>query len=68
MLTVDNGAFISVGNGVTNTAIGGTGGTAPFLNYYTNFHTVIIKGDFTNNGTVNLLTCPILFIMPSLLP
>ena len=57
-VTVDNGAFISVGNGVTNTAIGGTGGTAPFLNYYTNFHTVIIKGDFTNNGTVNFTNLP----------
>ena len=51
-VTVDNGAFITVGNGVTNTAIGGSGGAAPFLNYYLNFHTVIIKGDFTNNGTV----------------
>ena len=51
-VTVDNGAVISVGNGVTNPVIGGAGGTAPFLNYYLNFHTIIIKGDFTNNGTV----------------
>ncbi|MDZ7633090.1 MAG: hypothetical protein U5L72_01035 [Bacteroidales bacterium] len=51
-VTVDSGAALSVGNGVTNTAIGGTGGTAPFLNYYLNFHTVILRGDFTNNGTV----------------
>ncbi len=51
-VTVDNGASITVGNGVTNTAIGGAGGTAPYLNYYLNFHTVIIRGDFTNNGTV----------------
>lgn len=51
-VTVDNGASISVGNGVTNTTIGGTGGTAPFLNYYLNFHTVIIRGNFTNNGIV----------------
>ncbi len=51
-VTVDNGASLTVGNGVTNTAIGGTGGTAPYLNYYLNFHTVIIRGDFTNNGTV----------------
>ena len=57
-VTVDNGAFITVGNGVTNTAIGGAGGTAPFLTYYLNFHTVIIKGDFTNNGTVKFTNLP----------
>ncbi len=51
-VTVDAGGSIVVGNGVTNTAIGGTGGTLPYLNYYLNFHTVIIRGDFTNNGTV----------------
>lgn len=51
-VTVEAGAAVSVGNGVTNTAIGGTGGTAPYLNYYLNFHTVRISGDFTNNGTV----------------
>ncbi|MHC1730991.1 MAG: hypothetical protein AB9888_02990 [Bacteroidales bacterium] len=53
-VTVESGASITVGNGVTNTAITGTvtGGTAPWLNYYLNFHTVIIRGDFTNNGTV----------------
>ncbi|MBK7488860.1 MAG: hypothetical protein IPI74_03405 [Bacteroidales bacterium] len=51
-VTVETGASIAVGNGVTNTAIGGTGGTAPYLNYYLNFHTVRISGDFTNNGTV----------------
>ena len=51
-VTVDAGASITVGNGVTNTSIGGTGGLAPFLNYYLNFHTIIINGNFTNNGTV----------------
>lgn len=51
-VTVDEGAAITVGNGVTNTAIGGTGGIAPYLNYYLNFHIVKIGGDFTNNGTV----------------
>lgn len=53
-VTVDNGANLTVGNGVTNPAIGsaGSGGTAPFLNYYRNFHTVIISGNLTNNGTV----------------
>jgi len=53
-VTVDNGASLTVGNGVTNPVIGssGSGGTAPFLNYYLNFHTVIISGNLTNNGTV----------------
>ncbi len=58
MYSVDNGAFISVGNGVTNSAIGGSGGIAPFLNYYLNFHTVIVKGNFTNNGTVKFTNLP----------
>ncbi|MCU0457486.1 MAG: hypothetical protein MUE37_00155 [Bacteroidales bacterium] len=64
--TVDNGASVSVGNGVTNTAIGGTGGTAPYLNYYLNFHTVIVRGDFTNNGTVRFtnLTYPVYNAFP----
>ncbi len=51
-ITVDSGASLIVGNGATNGTIGGSGGTAPFLNYYLNFHTVIIKGNLTNNGTV----------------
>ena len=65
-VTVDNGAVISVGNGVTNPVIGGSGGTAPFLNYYLNFHTVIVKGDFTNNGTVSFtnLNYPIFNAFP----
>lgn len=65
-VTIDNGASVSVGNGVTNTAIGGTGGTAPFLNYYLNFHTVIVRGDFTNNGTVRFtnLSYPIYNAFP----
>ncbi len=65
-VTVDNGASITVGNGVTNTSIGGTGGTAPYLNYYLNFHTVIIRGDFTNNGTVRFtnLTYPLYNAFP----
>ncbi len=59
-VTVDNGAFISVGNGPTNPAIGAVtvGGVAPFINYYTYFHTVIIKGNFTNNGTVRFTNLP----------
>ncbi|MDX9728721.1 MAG: GEVED domain-containing protein, partial [Bacteroidales bacterium] len=51
-VTVEAGAAIAVGNGVTNTSIGGTGGSAPYLNYYLNFHTVKIRGNFTNEGTV----------------
>jgi hypothetical protein len=54
-VAVNAGAFITVGNGSTNTTTtptGITGGTAPFLNYYENFHRVVIYGDFTNQGTV----------------
>jgi hypothetical protein len=51
-VNVDNGAAITVGNGVTNSTLGGSGGAAPFLNYYLNFHVVIIRGDFTNHGSV----------------
>lgn len=57
-VSIDNGAAITVGNGVTNTSIGGSGGTAPFLNYYLNFHTIIVKGNFTNNGTVKFTNLP----------
>jgi len=65
-VTVDENAFISVGNGVTNSTIGGSGGTAPFLAYYLNFHTVVINGNFTNNGTVEFtnLTYPIYNAFP----
>lgn len=65
---VDNGAFINVGQGTTNTAIGGSGGTAPFLNYYSNFHTIILNGDFTNNGTVRFtnLALPLYNAFPPL--
>ena len=53
-VNVDNGAAIAVGTGITNPAIGAVsvGGAAPFINYYTYFHTVILKGDLINNGTV----------------
>jgi hypothetical protein len=59
-VTVDNNGAISVGNGATNPLIGAVtvGGVAPFINYYTYFHTVIIKGDFTNNGTVRFTNLP----------
>ena len=69
-VTVDNGASVAVGNGITNTAIGGSGGSAPFLNYYLNFHTVIVKGDFTNNGTVRFtnLNYPVFNAFPPTVP
>jgi len=54
--TVDNGAFMTVGTGVTNSTtnpLGLTGGTAPFLNYYdAQSHRIVLNGNFTNNGTV----------------
>lgn len=54
--TIDAGASITVGNGVTNTTITPTnisGGTPPFVNYYENqSHRVVFNGDFINNGTV----------------
>lgn len=52
-VTVNNGASLIVGTG--NTTNGGslTDGTAPFINYYSsNSHTIIVKGDFVNNGTI----------------
>jgi hypothetical protein len=71
-VSVDNGAYITVGNGVTNTSIGSTatGGTAPFLNYYLNFHTIILKGNFTNNGTVKFtnLDYPLFTAFPPVTP
>ena len=56
-VTVANGATIGVGTGVTNTTSTPTGIsttlTAPFIDYYdAQSHRVVIKGDFTNNGTV----------------
>ncbi len=59
-VTVDNGAFITVGNGPTNPAIGAVtaGGAAPYINYYTYFHTVNIYGNFTNAGTVRFTNLP----------
>ncbi|HBG86141.1 MAG TPA: hypothetical protein DDW62_01175, partial [Marinilabiliaceae bacterium] len=67
---VNSGAALTVGTGKTNstnTPTGITGGTAPFLNYYTQFHTVIVKGNFTNNGTVRFtnLDYPIFNAFPS---
>ncbi len=69
-VTVDNGAAISVGTGVTNSTtnpIGIVGGASPFMNYYDQqSHRVVINGDFTNNGTVRFtnLTYPLFNAFP----
>ena len=74
-LTVDAGASIGVGTGVTNTITTPT--TAPageaggFVNYYeTQSHRVQIYGNFTNNGTVKFtnLNYPIYNAFPSTTP
>jgi len=55
-VTVDNGASITTGTGVTNTVtspLGITGATGGFANYYElHSHRIQVYGDFTNNGTV----------------
>lgn len=55
-ILVDNGAAISVGNGSTNTVTNpvgiATSSTPPYIEYYEQFHRLVIYGDFTNNGTV----------------
>lgn len=68
-VTVNSSGSIRVGNGSTNpstTSTGITGGTAPFLNYYENFHRVVLNGNFTNNGTVRFtnLTYPVYNAFP----
>jgi len=71
-VTVDNGAYITVGRGITNPTIAAVsvGGVAPFINYYTYFHTVIIGGDFVNHGTVRFtnLDYPIYNNFPPTIP
>ena len=67
---VENSASISVGEGVTNSTTvpnGITGGTPPFIDYYEEFHRVVVYGDFTNNGTVRFtnLDYPIFNAFPS---
>lgn len=69
-VTVDNGASLTVGTGVTNTTTnpyGINGGTAPYINYYdSHSHRVVLYGDLTNNGTVRFtnLTYPIYNAFP----
>lgn len=51
-VTVNNGAGLIVGGGRTSTN-DESGGAAPFIDYYaSNSHTIVIKGDFVNNGTI----------------
>ena len=57
-VTVNSGASITVGKGVTNSTTHPTGITTtvsgPFIDYYdSQSHRVVIYGDFVNNGTVN---------------
>jgi autotransporter-associated beta strand protein len=70
-VTVNNGTTISVGAGVTNTTTDPTsisGGAGPFTNYYDGqSHRFVVKGDFTNNGTVKFtnLAYPVFNSFPS---
>ncbi len=68
---VNSGAHFVVGKGATNEKTDPndvTGGTAPFIDYYTQFHTVIIKGNFINNGVVRFtnLDYPVYNSLPSI--
>jgi hypothetical protein len=54
-VTVNSGTSMVVGHGSTNTITDPTsssitGGTAPFLNYYEQFHRVVLYGNFYNYG------------------
>ncbi len=71
-VTVDNGASITVGTGVTNTTTNplniGTSTGAPFINYYdAHSHRIVLYGNFTNNGTVRFtnLNYPVYDAFPS---
>ena len=70
-VTVNNGASITVGAGVTNSVTDPTTITTtiagPFIDYYdTQSHRIVIYGDFVNNGTVNFsnLTYPVYNAFP----
>ncbi len=71
-VTVDNGASLITGNGVTNTTTStlniATSTAAPFINYYdAQSHRVVLYGNFTNNGIVRFtnLTYPVYNSFPS---
>ncbi len=56
-VTVDNGASVTIGTGVTNTTTSplniATSTAAPFIDYYdTQSHRIVLYGNFTNNGIV----------------
>ncbi|SDB81321.1 beta strand repeat-containing protein [Williamwhitmania taraxaci] len=70
-VTVDAGASMTVGTGVTNTVTSplniASVSAAPFINYYdAQSHRVVIKGNFTNNGTVKFtnIAYPIFNLFP----
>jgi hypothetical protein len=69
-VTVNTGAFITVGTGATNTTtnpLNIIGGTAPFIDYYDQqSHRIVLNGNFTNNGTVRFtnLTYPVFNAFP----
>jgi len=74
-VTVESGASITVGNGVTNTTTDPTAvaeaGTAPFIDYYdAQSHRIVVYGDFTNHGTVRFtnLNYPVYNLFPPLTP
>lgn len=74
-VTVESGASLTVGNGVTNTTTDPTAvaeaGTAPFIDYYdAQSHRVVVYGDFTNHGTVRFtnLSYPVYNVFPPTTP
>ncbi|HOC37552.1 MAG TPA: hypothetical protein PKL74_10850, partial [Tenuifilaceae bacterium] len=74
-VTVDTGASITVGTGVTNTITEPTAavesGVAPYISYYDDHsHRVVIYGNLTNNGTVRFtnLSYPVYNAFPPTTP
>jgi hypothetical protein len=70
-VTVNSGAAIAVGKGVTNSTTNPLTPTTtiagPFIDYYdSQSHRVVIYGDFINNGTVNFsnITYPVYNLFP----
>lgn len=62
-VTVNSGAAIAVGTGVTNGTTNplaiATTVAGPFIEYYdSHSHRIVINGDFVNNGTVNFSNLP----------